>query len=674
MGLKNRLWSWLFAGTTFLSAFLLFLVQPMVGRLLLPIYGGAPAVWTTCLMFFQSTVFAGYLWSHASSAKIGPRVHSTLHVFAALLACSTLPMHVPSNASAQGGYQLQVLAWLIVAVAPTFAVLATTAPLLQRWWSLLTKREPYHLYAVSNAGSLLSLVAYPLLVEPWFTLSFQSRGWAYLFCLVIAGVCACAFHLQRSTVAKLVLTEAASVSPSWVQRVLWLSLSAIPSVMLLAVTNHITIDVASGPLLWVLPLFLYLLSFVFVFGPLGFRGQGIWLVLWLVALVALGMNLFLAGQTVMLRQVLVASAVLFSCCMLCHGELVRHRPAVGALTSFYLWMSAGGALGGIFAGVVAPLVFKGFFELQVAVLATPILLLLSFRCGVSTRSRNTFRMVYLGIGIGFPLMFASVWLGTTKHLKDATVLSRQRGFFGLVQVTRFKEFTVLTHGRIRHGMQWNDPVRQGEPTMYFASNTAVGKILNGVQLGRPRSVGILGLGVGTLATYGRSGDNFWFFEIDPIVARAASEEFSFLKNSAARVHVVVGDGRAALAEHKGPLFDVLVLDAFSSDAVPTHLLTAQAFDLYARHVSEHGVLLANVSNRHLQVERVVAGAARHLGWKFGLYETQTDKSRGVSKVRWAVLSRLEPDFQLLVNEPSLPLQGPAVQWTDERSSLFSILR
>jgi hypothetical protein len=672
---KNRIWAWLFAGTTFLSAFLLFLVQPMVGKLLLPIYGGAPTVWTTCLVFFQIALFSGYLWSHAGSAKIGVQLHTSLHVLVAVLACFSLPFALPSKAPPQGAAQLGVLLWLAVSVAPTFVILSTTAPLLQRWWSRLTKKEPYHLYAVSNAGSLMALVAYPLLVEPWFSVSDQTRSWAYVFGLVIVGICACAFRLQREPRASTessAAVEAVGVSSG--QKLLWLTLSAVPSVMLLAVTNHITIDVASGPLLWVVPLFLYLLSFVIVFGPLGGRARLIWLVLFLASLVALGINLFLAGQTTMFQQVLVSCVVLFSCSMLCHGELVRLRPSIGALTSFFLWMSAGGALGGILAGVIAPLCFKGFFELPFAVLATLVLLMLSFRAGPVLQSRNSFRLVYLGLGIGAPLMLSSVWLGTTEHVKDATVVSRKRGFFGSVQVTRFPQFTVLTHGRIRHGMQWNDPARQHEPTMYFASTTTVGKILRGLPRDRGHSIGVLGLGVGTLATYGRPGDDYWFFEIDPIVARAAAQSFSFLSHSAARIHVVEGDGREKLDEQRGPPFDVLVLDAFSSDAVPTHLLTTQAFDLYGRHLSERGILLANVSNRHLQIERVVAGAAQHLGWAFGVYETQTDSAHGVSRVRWAVLARNSVDLQRHLHEPTQPLAGPAVQWTDQSSSLLSILR
>ena len=442
--------------------------------------------------------------------------------------------------------------------------------------------------------------------------------------------------------------------------------------MLLAVTNHITIDVAAGPLLWVMPLFLYLLSFVLVFGPLGHRGQVAWLLVWVVTLTALGVNLFLAGQTTMARQIVVACAAVFSCSMLCHGELVRHRPPPAGLTSFYLWMSAGGALGGVFAGVVAPQLFAGFFELHLAVIATLLLLLVSFRQGHCT-SRQRVRLVYLGIGIGLPLMLASLWLGTADRFKDATVLMRQRGFFGLVQVTRFPLFTVLTHGRIRHGMQWNDLQRQHEATMYFGPTTAVGDLLE-ASGDRPRTVGILGLGVGTLATYGREHDDFWFYEIDPIVAQAARQHFSYLKNSKARIHVVLGDGRALLASHVGPLFDVLVLDAFSSDAVPTHLLTAEAFALYAQRLTGEGILLANVSNRHLQVERVVAGAARRLGWQFRLYETHTDLSRGFTKVRWAVLAPRNQPFTTLIKSEPLPLHGAPIEWTDERSSLFSILR
>ncbi|MDX2020534.1 MAG: fused MFS/spermidine synthase [Deltaproteobacteria bacterium] len=663
---SSKCWGVLFGATVFCAAFLVFLVQPLVGRLLLPVYGGAPAVWSTCLVFFECTLFVGYLIAHAVTLWLPWRAQRVLQVGLAAAAILALPFSAPHAPSFARGPQQQVLWWLIVQVALPFAALCTAAPTLQRWWNLCSGREPFKLYAVSNAGSLLALLVYPLFVEPRFTLKQQSGGWAVAFAGTVVAFATCAWHTRHGSAARQLEGKAPL---AWRTKLLWLCLAAVPSVMLLAVTNHITIDVASAPLLWVVPLFLYLLSFVLVFGPLGHRGQSLWLLLWIVATAALGMNLFLAGQASVVRQVLVASAVLFSTCMLCHGEMLRHRPDAAWVTSFYLWMAAGGALGGVFAGLIAPQVFRGFLELQTAVVGTVFVLWCSGRI-YKTRAR----LLYLAVGVSLPLMSASWWLGTATQFKDATVLFRERSFFGLIQVTRFPKFTVLTSGRIRHGMQWNDTGLAPQPTMYFAPSTAVGTVLSSFMPKKHRRLGILGLGVGTLAAYARSTDDVWFYELDPVVVNAARERFTFLSSSHGATHVVVGDGRLALAADEGAPWDVLVLDAFSSDAVPSHLLTREAFAIYDHKLARGGVLLANVSNRHLQVERVVAGAAQALGWPFALYETSTDLSRGITRVRWVVMARSRRTLDDLGLRGALPLPGPPVLWTDDRSSLLPILR
>ncbi len=627
-------------------------------------------------MFFQTTLFAGYLWAHVGGRWLLPRTQARGHTFLIVLAVATLfvwPLQAPTPDESLQQPQLWVLAWLLRTVGPAFVVLAATAPLLQRWWVGITNQPPYKLYALSNAGSLLALLSYPLWIEPLLALPVQASLWrtAYFGFAALVLVAGALAMRARETAAL-----PPSFTPSWPQRVLWLSLSAAPSLLLVAVTNHITIDVASGPLLWVLPLGIYLFSFVLVFGPLASRGRSLFALLWVLCVLVLGINLFLAGKTGLWRQISVSLGLLLSGCLLCHGELVRLRPPATGLTSFYLWLSGGGALGGGLGALVAPLVLVGFFELQVAVLLVFGLMFVSHRqCAFDSKFRPRVpRVLFLGLGVGVPLMLATIWLGSTSRFKDAQVLWRQRGFFGLVQVTRFKDITALTHGRIRHGMQWNDPQKRREPTMYFARETAVGQALQNLKPNQPRRIVVLGLGAGTLATYARANDVFVFLEINPHMALAAQRHFSFLREAQGRVEVKVGDGRSLLRREGSGSVDALVLDAFSSDAVPTHLLTQEAFALYQRVLKPEGILVANVSNRHLAVERVVAGGAQRFGWTYKVFESASDPLRGSTLVRWVVAAAAESILDPLHLGTAQALRGEPLVWTDARSSVVSILR
>jgi SAM-dependent methyltransferase len=659
-----------FAASVILGAVLLFVVQPMAGRLLLPPFGGTPAVWTTCLAFFQTALFAGYAWAHVASRYLPWRLHVVLHVGLLAFAVASLPFRAPEPPPGEGAAVLAVLAWLVGEVGAPFVALAATAPLLQSWYAATRGAEPYALYAWSNAGSLLALVLYPLAIEPALALGTQGRvfsagliGFSILVTLLGAAV----FHRG---------CEAAPPAPvSWFARLSWLVLSALPSLLLVAVTTYITVDVAGGPLLWMPPLVIYLTTFVLVFA----RRSSAWLRpgslprtlalgAWAVSTVGLGINLFLHGKAQLGSQLLVALGVLFAGALLCHGELARRRPAAGALTSFYVWMAAGGALGGALGGLVAPIALSGFLELPICVCAIYVTLVLCHRGPRATRAER--RWLLLGLGAAVPLAAANLWLQSALRVRDAVVVARRRGFFGLVQVTRFPEVTVMTHGRIRHGMQFNDANRRDEPTLYFGRETAIARVF----AGPPLRVAVLGLGVGTLAAYGRVGDQLTFFEIDPDVAELARRHFTFLANTKARVDVAIGDGRRLLARERG-VFDVMVLDAFSSDAVPMHLLTTEAFGVYLRHLAPDGILVANVSNRHLGVDRVVAGSARHHGLALALGESHVDRSRGVLMVRWALMARdVRALDRVLGGVERAPPGGSPVVWTDDHASVWPIVK
>lgn len=672
--------SFLLAAGSFGAALLLFCLQPMAGRALLPALGGTPAVWATCLAFFQTALFLGYLWAHLGSRWLSRRAHVLAHGTLVILAAAALfawPLgHLAAPPGPRAWPQLWVLGWLAGRVGLPFVVLAATAPLLQRWSSWLAHEHPYRLYALSNAGSLLALALYPLWIEPRFDLTRQAAIWSFGFGLVMAAIGGVCVRVWR--VFPGIGGAPAPASVSWRRRLLWLGLSGASSLLLVAVTAHITIDVASGPLLWVAPLMVYLLSFIWVFGRMGESGRGVFAAAWVVCCLLLSMNLFLAGQTGIVRQLVVALASLLFGSLLCHGELVRLRPGAEGLTGFYLWMAGGGALGGVLGGLVAPHVFSGLFELQVAVLSIFALLLVSGRVhgatDVSLARRPVPRSLFLGIGLAVPLMLATIWVNSLESFRGARVVARARGFFGLLQVTQFEDARVLTHGRIRHGMQWSDPARAREPTMYFARHTAVGRVLEAHRAGHARHVVVLGLGAGTLATYARTHDRFDFLEIDPLVVAAAEEHFTFLRDAAADVRVRVGDGRDLLRAYPDASVDTIVLDAFSSDAVPTHLLTWEAFRSYQRVLRPAGLIVANVSNRHLAVERVVAGALEALNWRYEVHESPTDRLRGSTEVRWVVAA---PDgaslSALSLGDPDA-LLGPPHLWRDAHGSVLAILK
>jgi hypothetical protein len=446
--------------------------------------------------------------------------------------------------------------------------------------------------------------------------------------------------------------------------------------MLLAVTNHITVDVAAVPFLWVAPLALYLLSFVLVFGDGRAYRRGLFLPLWVVCTGALGAGLFAQGSASLAQQLLVPLASLFVCAMLCHGELALSRPAPAHLSRFYLWLSAGGAAGGVFVGGLAPVLFSGFFELPIAVIATHLALLWVIRGEPrALRRRSDLRMVWLGLGLGLPLIAATVWVQRHDRSRSGVVIEQRRSFYGVLRVTQFPTVTVLSHGRIRHGMQLRDPAHALDPTMYYRPESGAGRALRLHAAERSRRIGVLGLGAGALASYGRAQDRWRFYELSPDVVDVARRRFSFLARTPAEVEVIVGDGRIALGREPPRAFDVLVLDAFASDSVPTHLLTVEAFATYAQKLAPDGLLVANVSNRHLDVERAVAGSAARNGFAMRLLESERDVEHNFVRVRWALMSRdvTALDRVLAGAEPS-PLRGTAVVWTDDFSNLLEVLR
>lgn len=671
----------LHAFTVVVSALLLLLVQPMLGKRILPWFGGSPGVWSSCLLFFQAGLFLGYATAHGLVRRASPRVQLAALLGLSAVSAMLLPLgpnagERPDLAGAQP--ELAVLGLLAMHVGLPYLLLSSTAPLVQHWYERATSRSPYALYALSNAGSLLGLLAYPFLLEPAFDLERQSAIWSALFALYALGLLGvCSFALARRSRAPADTAPERAPAPLTIKRQLsWFALAALPSVLLVSGTNYITVDVAAGPLLWVLPLGLYLMSFIAAFGAERLTSRGLLLPIWAASTAALGLALFAQGMAPLAHQLATVLAALFAGCLLCHAELWRARPPAAQLSYFYLVIAAGGAAGGLFVALLAPRLFRGFFELQLAVLAIYVVLLAIVGSErVSLHKRREQRWLWLGLGLGTSLVAATFWADGKDRTRTGTVIEQRRGFYGVLRVTQLADVTVLTHGRIRHGMQFRDPARRRAPTMYYGPESGAGRVLLGHARERARNIGVVGLGVGTIAAYGRPGDRLWFYELNPDVIDVAQQRFSFLRDSAARVQLVQGDGRVVLEREPPREFDVLVADAFSSDSVPAHLLTAEAFSIYLRHLRPDGLLLVNVANRHLEIGRVVAGAARRHGLALRIADTPSDAARGYSRARWAVLARDRAALDaVLPQSEAVPLEGAPVAWTDTFSDLLSVLR
>ncbi|MDH5670560.1 MAG: fused MFS/spermidine synthase [Myxococcales bacterium] len=669
--------------SVFVSAWLIFQVQPMVGKALLPRFGGSPAIWSLCLLAFQSLLLLGYLGAYLLARRAGawPLLGYALVLLGALASLPVVPQgqgDVPELASPVLAAALAIAG----SAALPFVVLAMTTPLLSALHERQGGAAPYRLYAYSNAGSLLGLLSYPVLVEPALALPAQAGVWGLAFALLSALLLWCVGSGLRSPVGPATAkalqarpgaepatatTMATAAGPGR-----WLLLSCVPSVSLLAITNHLTVDVAAVPLLWVVPLALYLLSFILTFGSERAYRRALWLPLWMAFALSAAAALLAHGSASVLHQLTSFLGLLFCGCMLCHGELSRARPPADRVATFYLWVSLGGAAGGLFVALLAPLIFDAFLELQLSVVATGLLMWWLWPRAKTFEARGS-EGLWLGFGLALvvPAMLVAAYFQLAERGRGAEVIERSRSFHGMLRVTRTEDATILSHGRIRHGMEFRSSARRGQPTMYFGPSSAVGRVLGAA--GEPRRVGVVGLGAGTLASYGRAGDRFDFYELDPDVVRLARRHFSYLAGSAAKLQVRVGDGRRSLSQLPPQGYDVLILDAFASDSVPTHLLSLEAFEIYLQHLQADGLLLCNVSNRHLDLQRVVAGAAAHHGLVLRVRETPSNIERGEARVRWALLSRRALALPPWLRAPD-PEIAARVQWTDTYSDLLSVLR
>jgi spermidine synthase len=673
--------------TIFVSAFLLFQVQPIMGRYVLPWFGGGPAVWSTCLLFFQVALLAGYGYAHWLGSLANKRTQVTIHVL--LLAVSLVFLPIAPGAMwkpvSPGDPVGRILLLLTATVGAPYMMLASTGPLLQRWFSLSRPGEsPYRLYALSNVGSFLALLSYPFVVEPVLRLRTQVLIWTAVYVVFVAlcSLCAWGFAGAVAEAGKAIVSEAAA--PSLWTILFWLMLAACGSTLLMATTNQMTQEIAVIPFLWVLPLSIYLLTFVLCFESERWYRRIVFAVLAGI-LAPVCCALMAAGLTVPLWiHLAVYPIALFVLCMLCHGELARSRPASAHLTLFYLMTAAGGAVGGVFVALAAPRLFETYLEYPIG-LAVACL----FGLAGWLRTGALRQWTSLNFRVRVPLM--ALLLGgltavvTTVMTEQQPSLAAWRNFYGILRVSQKSDingpYRQLLHGRIKHGFQYLLVGKRTWPTTYYGPHSGLGLVLNNY---RPadRRVGIIGLGTGTIAAYGQPGEVFRFYDINPDVSTIAAGWFSYLKDSRARTQVVLGDARVQL-EHElagghPQNFDVLVVDAFSSDAIPIHLLTAECADVYRRHLKPNGALLLHISNKALNLQPVARGMARHLGWTAMFLNSEDDTASGEYGSDWVLISRNQalletPAIQDQETEWEHPREAPMV-WTDDFSSLWKVLR
>ena len=679
-----------FSLTIFWGAFLLFLVQPLIARFILPWFGGGPAVWTTCMLFFQLLLLGGYAYAHFSISRLTPRRQVITHLVLLALAVALLPITPgddwkPNDGSHAAGH---ILLLLLGCLGLPYLVLSATGPLLQAWFSKANPGvSPYRLYALSNVGSLLALLIYPFYLEPQLSRQAQADGWSWGLAIYAGLTAWCGLKVWKSAAADGETAKSAeeeAPASAW-RKLLWFALPACGVMLLLAITNKLCQDIAVVPFLWVLPLSLYLLSFIISFDSPRWYHRAFWLPLFAVLLGMVLWNLYQAESHPDITPLATLYlGTMFVACMVCHGEVYRLRPGASRLTGFYLSLSAGGAAGGLFVALVAPFVFPDYFELHLALFLTAALVLvvlrqdpiLPFREG---RARWAWAFPFLALAaLGYGLADVAT---TSLHGS----LSTTRGFYGVLKVNDNDagndglHHLTLQHGATIHGLQYVDPEKRTDPSSYYTSTSGIGRLLRAHKPGGGRRVGAIGLGCGTLAAWGRPGDTFRFYEINHDVAHLATSTFTYLKDSKAKTELVMGDARLSMEREADQQYDVIVLDAFSSDAIPVHLLTLEAFDHYQRHLKPDGAIVVHVSNRYLDLHPVVYRIADKIGFPaITIDDNDTAyEDAGFYGSDWIIMTRNEVLLQqpLLRDVTKETVEFPAriMYWTDERSDLLSIL-
>lgn len=724
----------LFAGTLFISAMLMFVLQPMFGKLLLPLLGGTPAVWNTCMVFYQTILFGGYWYAHWLTTHTGGQRQVQIHAALLIFSLFALPVALPAEAHppTEGNPTLWLIWTLFLAIGLPFFVVSTTAPLLQKWFSQLGHRssaDPYYLYAASNAGSLLSLLSYPFVIEPQIGLAHQRLFWSLGYAVLCVFILVCAVALWRSQTDVSEDAEPADAGDiprtTLLQQLHWLALAFVPSSLLLGLTQYISTDIAAVPLLWILPLTLYLLTFIVVFSkwadrvhPVMVGGQPA------VLLVFLAYSFINPAVLPYWLDLILHSLAFFLAVMVCHGELARHRPHPQHLTRFYLIMSFAGMLGGLFNTFVAPFVFNAVYEYPLMIVAAlllrpgffsgkwylqPIFPLLVFMLGFLVYFSSETLFDYLDIiggalillagltysfrhsPLGLGLLTAVILIFTLGlHSLASSTLYQERTFFGVLSVRetviadenqRPEKVHELYHGTTKHGAERLTQANITTPLTYYSRPGPIGQLFSEYDAENSHwRIGAVGLGAGALACYHKDGQQWRFYEIDPLVVQVAQDAkwFHYLERCNPKAEMVVGDARLSLTQEADKSFDLLIMDAFSSDAVPTHLLTREAMQLYFSKLKDDGMLAFHITNRHLALKKVLADHLETLQLSGLLQEFKPENEVPlVVATDWVVISkqpqRLERLRQSRIGHwQKLPLSFGLQPWTDDFTHIIGI--
>jgi hypothetical protein len=723
----------LFVATILAGSFLLFLVQPMVARMALPRLGGAPAVWNSAMLVYQALLLGGYAYAHWLG-KLPLRRGAVVHLGVLALAALWLPIGLFAFPMPPDAEPVLWVPWLLGAsIGPLFFAVSAQAPLMQRWYAASEPgRDPYALYAASNVGSFGGLIAYPLVVEPLLALHSQSRLWSGLYLLLIALVATCAWWLPRRVADEVPAHHVTSPPATGRTVALWILLAFVPSGLMLATSTFLTTDIVAVPLLWVLPLGLYLLSFTVAFAAN--RSLTDVLTKFTPVVILLFGGVIISGrQEYPYLNALIALLLLFMVAVALHGRMYALRPAPDRLTGFYLAMSVGGALGGVFAALLAPVIFDWTYEYPLLLLAGGLLVPQTFLLPLFRRlwegDAQRRRIVTLAVSLVILLLVIVGLQGSASVLGDkseniafiAVALigvvvagrrvpylvalvaglfifggyralqtswdgdQRTRSYFGVYTIRDYDGLRTLAHGTTLHGIELTgSPERERWPTSYYVRGSGVGRALTLAPelYGHAARIGVVGLGTGTLACYASAGQRWRFFEIDPAMVAIARDptKFRFLSNCQPKADIVLGDARMQLAAQAPGSFDMLALDAFSSDAVPMHLMTKEAFATYARAVQPRGVLLVHISNRFLDLEPVVSAAARGAGWYAAgiTYDPQVGEGTQAATSDWIALTRDQEVFAKLVASggdwrPLRP-RPDFKAWSDDYATILPLLR
>lgn len=705
----------LFALSIFLSAFLLFQIQPMIGRFILPWFGGTPAVWSTAMLFSQVLLTGGYAYAYWLIRRVKTNHQSVIHITLTLFSIAvliSLSLIWESPVTPDASWKpadvaspiLDIFKLLAISIGLPYFILASNGPLMQAWFSRAFPKQSYaRLYALSNFGSLLGLLAYPVLVEP--LLSLRSQGWMWSMGFALFGSFAIWIAIQSRRASPPPPVEidppSSSIRPSFALLTLWIALSATASLFLLSVTNQISQEVAVIPFLWILPLAIYLLSFILTFSGERRYHRKMYTLLFVISTALTLFVMFNVTGLHVFWQIFVYCLLLFAACMVCHGELHLLRPAAERLTSFYLMVSVGGAFGGLFVSLIAPMIFNGYWEFFIGLAMTTAIVLTVLRKPTRVAPRERFSATEespLGeIGVRQKARFVftiftlvTVLLTVLSNVYSGALFS-ERNFYGVIRVREIEmpgmidTAYVMTHGITAHGLQFVGEDLRNLPTTYYVRESGVGlAILNHPKYGEGMRVGMLGVGAGTLAAYGRPGDVYRLYEINPVVIELAEGQggyFSFVSDSAASTTMILGDARISLErELAGGIpqnFDVLALDTFSSDSIPVHLVTKEAMELYLAHLAPDGIIAAHITNRHLDLQPVFWKLAEHFGLSIVRVENDRD-STGAYESHWILLAR-DPALLDLPTPPArvVDFSGYSTNvrlWTDDYSNLFQILK